>query len=113
MKKTILSLLVLSSCFTRSTVVNRDAYDSVNLGDSVTSVEKKIGNPYQVRKYKDGTELFEYIERIYAVENEIIEENHYFFWIKNGQVVSKKITNQRQSNFDLIDDDDPNNTELQ
>lgn len=113
LKKYIFSLLILCSCFTRSTVINRDAYDSINLGTPVAEVEKKVGDPYQVRKYSNGTEVYEYIERIYAVENEIIEENHYYFWIKNGQVVSKRITNSRQSNFDLIDEDDPNNTELQ
>ncbi len=113
LKKYILSLLFLSSCFTRSTVINRDAYDSINLGTPVAEVEKKVGDPYQVRKYSDGTQLYEYIERIYAVENEIIEENHYYFWIKNGQVVSKKITNQRQPDYDMIYDDDPNDTDLQ
>lgn len=113
MKKYLLSLLVLAGCFTRPNVANRQAYDSINLGEPVAEVEKKIGKPYQVRKYSNGTELYEYIERIYAVENEIIEERHYFIWIKNGQVISKKITEDRQPEYDLIYDDDPNDTDLQ
>lgn len=113
MKKNIIGLLVLCSCFTRPNVASRSSFDSIDLGAPVSEVEKKVGKPYQVRRGANGTTVYEYIERISSGDNEVLEENHYFFTFKNGAVVSKNINQLREADYDQIYDDDPNDVELQ
>jgi hypothetical protein len=105
-------LFFLCSCFSRSTVMTRQTYSDIEVGSSITQVEQKVGNPYKIRPLQDGTEEYEYIERI-PMGQEVVEENHYFLIVKDGKVFAKRNTQETPDAFDLIYDDDPNDIDLQ
>jgi hypothetical protein len=92
--------------------MTRKNFDEVYPGEPVIEVQKKAGAPYAIRSQPNGTEEYEYIERI-PLGTEVVEENHYYLVIKNGQVVSKRINRETPPAYDLIDDDDPNDVEQQ
>ena len=49
---------------------------------------QQYGKPIYKYHDDDGYEVYEYVERIY-VGNAVVEQNYYYFFIKNG-VVQKK-----------------------
>lgn len=99
-------------CACSSQMMTRKNFEDVQVGSSMTDVQKRVGSPYAVRKGANGTEEYEYIERFY-LNDEVIEENHYILVVKNGQVVSKRLNDKTPPSYDLIDDEDPNDTDLQ
>lgn len=102
--------MLLFAC--SSHMMTRQNFQDISLGSSITDVESRVGSPYAVRKGADGTEEYEYIERYY-LNDEVVEENHYILVVKNGQVVSKRLNDKTPPAYDLIDDEDPNDTDLQ
>jgi hypothetical protein len=68
--------------------MTRENFYSVQLQTPKAQLEKKYGKP--LYKYHDdqGYEVYEYVERVY-LGNSVIEQNYYYFFIKNG-VVQKK-----------------------
>ncbi len=109
----ILSLsLMLCGCFGRSTLMTRSNFQSVELGEPVSSVEKRSGNPYAVRPLKDGSYEYEYVEKIW-MGGEVIEVNHYYIVIKDDKVISKHMNRKKPPAFDEIYDPDPNDNDLQ
>jgi hypothetical protein len=75
-------------------------------------MEQRVGSPYQIRNLKDGEKEYEYIERI-TMGDEVVEENHYFIIVQDGKVKGKRTTQQTPPAYDLIYDDNPNDTDLQ
>ncbi|MFS8564458.1 MAG: hypothetical protein LVR00_09240 [Rhabdochlamydiaceae bacterium] len=108
----ILSLLLLCGCFTRSQVISRGSFDDVQMGSPIADFEKQVGSPYRIQKRSDGSLSYEYIERIFMGE-EVIEENHYYLLVKNGRIVAKRMNQEIPPAYDLIYEADPNNTDLQ
>jgi len=105
-------MLVFSCCFSRPSIMTKSTFDNVQVGDPVVEVQKKAGEPYRTRKLGDGTEEYEYIERI-PLGEETVQENRYYLIIKNGQVVGKKYKEDLPPAFDQIYDPNPNDTDLQ
>ncbi len=108
----VLSILLLCGCFTRSQVISRGSFDNVQMGSSIADFEKQVGSPYRIQKRSDGSLDYEYIERIFMGE-EVIEENHYYLLVKNGRIVAKRMNQEIPPAYDLIYEADPNNTDLQ
>lgn len=113
MKRFIPALLFLASCFSRSAVMTRQDYNDVQIGQPMNQYEERIGKPYKIRPLKDGNKEYEYIERIF-MGDEVIEENHYFLVVNpHGQIEAKRTSQETPPAYDLIDDPDPNDTDLQ
>jgi hypothetical protein len=109
--KYLFPLLLLLGCG-HPTMMTRQTFADVDIGEPILQVEEKVGKPFAIRKNSDGTQEYEYIERI-SLGTEVVEEYHYYLVINNGQVVSKRLNQDRPPAFDLIDDDDPNDTDQQ
>jgi hypothetical protein len=93
-------------------MMTRQNFQDVQVGSSINDVENRVGSPYAIRKGPNGTQEYEYIERYY-LNDEVVEENHYILVVKDGQVVSKRLNDKTPPAYDLIDDEDPNDTDLQ
>lgn len=102
----LLSLMILTGCFVRPTMMNRESFESIHLGTPVNEVYAKAGTPYQVHCLGGGKEEFEYIEKI-DVGNTVVMQNRYFLIIMEGQVVSKRFCKERPPAYDFIYKDDP------
>ncbi len=100
-------LLFLASCFSRPALMTYANYDSVQSGEPISTVKSEVGEPYSVHNKKDGTQEYEYIERI-DVGNNIAAENHYFLIVRDGKVVGKYMKRERPPAYDLIYQDEPN-----
>jgi outer membrane protein assembly factor BamE (lipoprotein component of BamABCDE complex) len=100
-------LLFCSACSSHSALMTYAEYAELPVGTTVTEVETKIGQPYAVRKQKDGTEEYEYIERIDSGNN-IVAENHYFLIVREGKVIGKRMNRQKPPAYDLIYQEEPN-----
>ncbi len=107
-KKIILvsSLTFLAACG-NSKVMTREDYYTISTGTSTQEVINKYGEPYSITNKKDGTQEYLYIERIPA-ENATAEQNNYILIVKNGQVVSKRTSQERPPAYDTLYDEDPN-----
>ena len=103
----LIFLCVLSSCFSRTSMMTRENFDEISLGTPISEVEEKMGTPYDIHSIKGGKEEYEYIERI-DMGNHLVSENHYFLVVYDGQVVGKRMTQERPPNFNLMYQEDPN-----
>jgi hypothetical protein len=105
-------LLLLCACFSHTAMMTRGSYQDIQVGSSIAEVQTKVGEPYAIRKQTDGSDEYEYIERI-PLGTEVVEENHYYLLVKNGQVMAKRMNQETPPAYDLIQDDDPNDIEQQ
>lgn len=105
-------LVLLTACFSRSAIMTRSSYEEISIGTPISNLKAKVGEPYSIQEQPNGTEEYEYIERI-PLGSEVIEENRYYLVVKNGQVVSKRMNQKSPPAYDLIYDDDPNDVEQQ
>lgn len=101
------TLFLLTSCFSRSTFMSYSRYDEVEIGEPIEQVQAESGKPYAIHKKKDGTQEYEYIERI-NTGNQLVLENHYFLIVQDGKVVGKYVTRQQPPPYDLIYQEEPN-----
>lgn len=101
----VLCLSLLSGCFYRC-AMTRESFDGINLGFSEQQLLDCAGEPYAVHCICDGLE-YEYVERLSA-DTELMAENHFFFKVVNGQVVSKYMKVERRPAYDLMYQEDPN-----
>lgn len=106
--KTLIALLtvLLFACNASSTAVTRADFDGVVLLTPIDEVTACLGEPYSIRCCDSGEE-YEYIERV-SQNNILVYENHYYFRVVNGQVVSKRFKQERDPPYDLIYQADPN-----
>jgi hypothetical protein len=79
--------LQLTSCGKYSEMTRENFY-SVQLQTPKAQLEKKYGKPLYRYHDENGYEVYEYVERVY-VGNAVVEQNYYYFFIKDG-VVQKK-----------------------
>jgi len=108
----ILILLLTVSCFARSAMMTRGNFENIQEGESIVEVKKTVGDPYSVKKLSDGSEEYQYIERI-DLGMETVEENRYYLVIKNGRVVSKRFNQETPPPYDELYEDDPNDVDSQ
>ncbi len=78
---------LLGSCGHR--VMTSDSFYAISTGTSKEELVKAAGKPYSIHRKCDCLE-YEYIERI-TNGNRTIQENHYFFIIKNDRVISRRV----------------------
>jgi hypothetical protein len=105
-RKIVVALLLLTACASGS-VMTRQDFNSIELGTPVTEVTKKYGEPLKITRQKDGTEVYEYVERL-PIGTQTVEENNYKLVIKDGEVSSKRLNQQLPPAYDEIYDEDPN-----
>jgi len=101
------SLSLLASCFSRPAYMTHANYDEIQSGTSISLVKSEVGEPYAVHNKKDGSQEYEYIERI-DTGNNLAAENHYFIIVRDGKVVGKRMKRERPPAYDLIYQDQPN-----
>ena len=89
-------------------MMTQESFDDIPIGMSTSEVTAKVGEPYYIRSKGEGVEEYEYIERIEM--RDLVQENHYFLIISNGQVVGKLIKRERPPAYDLLYQEDPNYT---
>lgn len=93
-------------CFSRSAMMTQDSFSSVQVGTPIQTIIDQKGEPYSIRD-KNGMEEYTYVERV-TNGNQLIYENHFIFFVRDGIVVGKTTTQERPPAFDLIYQDDPN-----
>jgi hypothetical protein len=103
----VVFLCLLSSCFSRTSMMTRETFDDIAIGTFINEVEEKVGSPYDVHSIEGGKEEYEYIERI-DMGNQLISENHYFLIVLNGQVIGKRMSTEKPPNYNLMYQEDPN-----
>lgn len=103
----ILVFFALTGCFSRPSLMTREVFNDIQVGSDFASLQSKIGRPYAVNSLGEETEEYEYIERM-DVETYLVIENHYFLTVTNGQVVGKRVSQERSPAYDLIYREDPN-----
>lgn len=96
-------LLLCSACASHSALMTYAEYVELPVGTTIT----QVGQPYAIHKKKDGTEEYEYIERIDSGNN-IVAENHYFLIVREGKVVGKRMSREKPPAYDLIYQEEPN-----
>lgn len=82
-------------------------FDQIKTGMALSELEQENGRPYSHRVKSDGTEEYEYIERI-DIGGALVAENHYFIIVKEGKVIGKYMTRQTPPAYDLIYQEEPN-----
>lgn len=82
----LMIVLFLTACGHR--VMTMDSYHDVPIGTSEKKLVEMAGSPYSVQNLQDGKVQYQYIERI-PMGDRTVEERHYFFVLKNGQVINK------------------------
>lgn len=78
------------ACSSGAHVMTIDSFHEVAVGDTPQELLEISGKPYAIHKKADGSEEYEYIERIKAGGRNL-EERHYYFLVKEGKVVSKRV----------------------
>ena len=70
-----------------------ESYQCIQIGASEEALAKEYGKPHSITYLDTGTIVYEYVERfqIGQTQNSIVEIRRYFFYIKDGKVVSKYV----------------------
>jgi hypothetical protein len=100
------ALLLLAACATGA-IMTRSDFDNIQIGTPVSEVVQKYGDPVKIKDNKDGSQSYEYIERL-PIGEQTVQENNYFITIKNGKVISKQYNQELPQEFDEIYEEDPN-----
>lgn len=68
-------------------------YQSAHVGMSEENLIKAYGSPNQVKHLDSGASIYQYEERfqIGSTTRSLVQVRRYFFYVKNGQVVSKQM----------------------
>lgn len=72
-------------------MVTMQSFYEIPVGSSISEVIATAGEPYAIHKGENGSIEYEYIER-FKVGGRYTEERHFFLVIKDGKVVSKRMT---------------------
>lgn len=87
--------------------MTKQQFADISLGTPIEEVEKVVGKPYAIYRRNRDVYDYEYIER-FAMNNELVYENHYFLKVVNGYVVSKRIGSESRPPYDELWQEDPN-----
>lgn len=98
--------LFLVGCNTNNEIMTRHGYADVNVGMASSAVEQRFGKPYNVYSKGEGTETYEYIEKI-TMGTQVIEQRRYYIVIEDGKVVGKYMKLSNPPPFEAIYSDDP------
>jgi hypothetical protein len=91
MKKYLfLCLFFCAACASGQKIITTETFSDVEMGLSEKELKTQLGTPDTIRKYSGGVQEYEYIERIIASDRNI-QNKHYFFIIKDGVVISKRM----------------------
>ncbi|MBI3508239.1 MAG: hypothetical protein HY069_01195 [Chlamydiia bacterium] len=71
-------------------MMTMQSFADVPIGASESEIVSTSGQPDTIRKMKDGTVEYEYVERIKAADRDI-ETRFYIFVLKDNKVTAKKI----------------------
>lgn len=110
-KYLVLLFCLCAACSSKSSMMTYSEYSSLETGMTVDQMEEKLGKPYAIHERKDGTQEYEYIERIDGGAG-ITSENHYFLIVKKGNVIGKYMTRKQSPPYDLIYQEQPNYTQV-
>ena len=105
MKKWILTLLIFAGCTTRGTMMNRDSFADINIGESIEEVVAQYGEPYSIRSRGGDCDIYEYIERV-LMGSEVIQQRRYYIVVTKGKVVGKYVKFYNPPAYDQIYTDD-------
>jgi hypothetical protein len=89
LKKLISFILIsfLAACGSR--VMTSNCFYAISTGISKEELVKLAGKPFCIHRKCDCLE-YEYIER-FNNGNRVIQENHYYFVIKNDRIISRRV----------------------
>lgn len=96
--KKFLYLLVLFGCASGGKMMHMDNFQEISVGNSLEELVNNQGAPYSINKLGDGSEEYEYIEKV-ALNNRIMNVRHYFFVIKEGKISAKRYTQEQPRRF--------------
>jgi len=100
------ALLLLAACATGA-IMTRSDFDNIQIGTPVSEVVQKYGDPIKVKDNKDGTQSYEYIERL-PIGEQTVQENNYYIITRDGKVVGKRYNQELPQEFDELYEEDPN-----
>jgi hypothetical protein len=82
-----------------------DKFSEIQVGSSINEVRHLYGEPYAVHSNKDGTKVFEYMEKV-MMGKQVIAQRKYFFVVSNEKIISKymKVANAPAYNEIYLDD---------
>jgi hypothetical protein len=101
-----LALLLLAACATGA-IMTRSDFDNIQIGTPVSEVVQKYGDPVKVKDNKNGTESYEYIERL-PIGEQTVQENNYYLIVRDGKVVGKRYKEELPPSYDELYEEDPN-----
>lgn len=110
MKKPLLFLLplILFACSPKhdKEIMTLKAYSNTHVGMSEELLIKTYGYPVNIVVNDNDTKQYEYVERFQTGGSElsILEVRRYFFYIKDGKIVSKRKTIRNQPAWELNSD---------
>lgn len=102
----LLIIVLLAGCNTNHEIMTRGGYADVGVGMASTAVEERFGKPYKIYSKGEGSETYEYIEKI-TMGTQVIEQRRYYIVIENGKVVGKYMKLSNPPPFEAIYSDDP------
>jgi len=102
----ILVLLLLCSCFSRSSYMTSDRFENIQIGTPIASLKPEVGSPYAIHSKGGAVEEYEYIERI-DMGGRTVSENRYFLIVTDGKVTGKRTKHERAPAFDMIYEESP------
>ncbi len=105
--KKIFMLLLLTACFSRSSLMTRETFDGIDLGTSAADVRNEAGDPYAVHFLAGDREEYEYVERV-NIGGRMLMEHHYYLTISGGEVVAKRTSTETPPAYNIMYEADPN-----
>jgi len=112
MKKylSILFVLFLAACSPKSSkeIMTLQSYQETHVGMTEELLLKTYGYPLNITVKNSGVKIYEYVERFQmgATDVTIVEVRRYFFYIKEGKVISKQMSIRNQPAYQLEGDED-------
>jgi hypothetical protein len=113
MKKKYISLflvLLLAACSPKSSkeIMTLQKYQETHVGMTEELLLKTYGYPLNITVKNSGVKIYEYVERfqVGATTTTTVEVRRYFFYIKDGKVISKQMSIRNQPAYQLNGDED-------
>lgn len=85
-----LFVIIFAACSSGHQVMTMESFSEIPVGACESEIIQAVGRPYAIREKPDGTVEYEYIER-FRISGREIQERHYYFFIKDGKIISKKV----------------------
>lgn len=102
----LMTIVLLTGCSMNYEVMTRDGYADIDVGMTSQSIEELYGKPYSVYSKGDGTETYEYIEKI-MMGTQVVEQRCYYIVVEEGKVVAKHMKIFNPPPFESLYSNDP------